>query len=255
VGRPEGGLAGSGHFPGIARSPRGVRVFPLASPPESPAEIETGRARCDRHPARFLGGPFSVARQSTPGCDPWEFSVGAASKSTGRRCRPGAAAAGGAARTRVQCLSGSRSTEPSMEGSGASGRSMLEGPPSSRNNIHASFQPPPPDIPDNRENARTAHSIAPTAHFRVPSSHLQSTDRCKVKVRRMKARGRGVSQGWALSEPNNGCKYEGAPPPNRFGSRLQLARCTQSGTDRPICHGVSGRSRRNLSRDERAAPG
>jgi hypothetical protein len=65
-----------------------------------------------------------------------------------------------------------------------------------------------------RTTARTRAELGKT-ETRQRQVHLRTEQR---------ARGRGVSQGWAHHEPSNGCKREGAPPPNGFGSGLRLAR-------------------------------
>ena len=82
---------------------------------------------------------------------------------------------------------------------------MLEIPPSPRSSFYASFLPPPPGIPDNRENARTARPIA-----MAPADGTRARRFSRV----------------GPFEPNNGCKCEGAPPPNRFGSWAPA--CTMS---------------------------
>lgn len=74
---------------------------------------------------------------------------------------------------------------------------MLEFPPSPRSSVYSSFLPPPPGIPDNRENARTARPIA-----MAPADGTRARRFSRV----------------GPFEPSNGCKCEGAPPPNRFGS-------------------------------------
>lgn len=100
---------------------------------------------------------------------------------------------------------------------------MLDLPPSPRNNFHASFLPPPPDIPDNRENARTAHRRW------EPPTDIGSD-------RQMKARGRGVSQGWDLSSTQQRVQVRGFSPAESFRERAPS--CTM----RSVWHGSASRA-------------
>ena len=88
--------------------------------------------------------------------------------------------------------------------------------------------------PDHRENARrdrrddTRPDSGPVALSSAPAGRGNCVPGHSVRTLASPMRwraGAAFSQGWAQHEPNNGCKREGSPPPNRFGSGLQLARC------------------------------
>ena len=125
-----------------------------------------------------------------------------ASKSTERRCRSGAAAFGGTARARLQCSSIATVRRSPFERA-FSGRLGAERTPYAR----MTSEP--------EEQYLCIVSTASSGSSGQPRERAHGSPAVQ-KCQQMKARGRGVSQGWALSETQQRVQVRGCSPAESF---------------------------------------